>query len=62
MSIIDIKNLSFSYNKELVLENINLHVEQKEFLAIIGPWWRQKHTFKTYVGLFKTSKRQYKTF
>lgn len=37
MNIIDIKDLSFSYEKELILENINLHLKQKEFLAIIGP-------------------------
>jgi len=37
MSIIDIKNLSFSYEKDTILEDINLHIKQKEFLAIIGP-------------------------
>jgi zinc transport system ATP-binding protein len=37
MSIIEIKNLSFSYDKQKVLENINLTVEEKDFLAIIGP-------------------------
>lgn len=37
MNIIDIENLSFSYKKENILENINLHVKEKDFLAIIGP-------------------------
>ena len=37
MCIIDIKNLSFSYQKQKVLENINLCVEEGDFLAIIGP-------------------------
>ncbi|MEA3553633.1 MAG: ABC transporter ATP-binding protein [Campylobacterota bacterium] len=37
MSIISIKDLSFGYEKDLVLENINLNVEKKDFLAIIGP-------------------------
>jgi len=37
MSIIEIKNLSFSYHKQKVLENINLNIEEKDFLAIIGP-------------------------
>ena len=37
MLVIDIENLSFSYDKQLVLENINLTVEEKDFLAIIGP-------------------------
>ncbi len=37
MCIIDIKNLSFSYQKQKVLDNINLCVEEGDFLAIIGP-------------------------
>lgn len=37
MSVIEIKNLSFSYHKQKILENINLTVEEKDFLAIIGP-------------------------
>ena len=37
MSIIEIKNLSFSYEKQRILENINLCVQEKDFLAIIGP-------------------------
>jgi len=37
MSVIDIKDLSFAYDKQMILENINLSVEAKDFLAIIGP-------------------------
>jgi len=37
MSIIEIKNLTFSYDEQVVLENINLTVKEKDFLAIIGP-------------------------
>jgi len=37
MPVIEIQNLSFAYEKEPVLENINLTVEEKDFLAIIGP-------------------------
>ena len=37
MSIINIENLSFCYNKQKVLENINLSIEEHDFLAIIGP-------------------------
>ena len=37
MSIIEIKDLSFCYQKQKVLENINLNVKEKDFLAIIGP-------------------------
>jgi len=35
--IIEIKNLSFSYEKQKILENINLEVQERDFLAIIGP-------------------------
>lgn len=37
MSIIEIKNLSFSYDKQVILENVNLSVQENDFLAIIGP-------------------------
>lgn len=35
--IIEIKNLSFSYHKQKILEDINLEAYEKDFLAIIGP-------------------------
>ena len=35
-SILEIKNLSFSYDKELILEDINLQVHERDFLAFIG--------------------------
>jgi len=37
MTIIDIKDLDFAYSGEAVLENVNLSVRQKDFIAIIGP-------------------------
>ena len=37
MSVIDIKHLSFAYEKQMILKDINLNVEEKDFLAIIGP-------------------------
>jgi zinc transport system ATP-binding protein len=37
MSVIDIKNVSFAYDRQMILEDINLSVEEKDFLAIIGP-------------------------
>ena len=37
MAIIDIKNLSFAYNGETVLEDVNFSIQQKDFVAIIGP-------------------------
>jgi len=35
--ILEIQNLSFAYEKQKVLEDINLLVHEKDFLAIIGP-------------------------
>ncbi|WP_324173047.1 ABC transporter ATP-binding protein [Sulfurimonas sp.] len=37
MLVIEINNLSFAYDKELVLEDINLSVYDKDFLVLIGP-------------------------
>lgn len=37
MSVIEIKDLSFAYEKQTILDKINLRVEEKDFLAIIGP-------------------------
>jgi len=57
MSIIEIKNLTFSYDKQIVLENINLKVEEKDFLAIIGPNGGGKSTLlKTILGINKIKK------
>jgi len=36
-TIIEVRNLSFSYEKHLILESINLKVEKGDFLALIGP-------------------------
>lgn len=36
MPVVEIENLSFAYDKQTILENINLTVESKDFLAIIG--------------------------
>jgi len=37
MLAVEIKDISFAYEKQVVLENISLEVKQKDFLAIIGP-------------------------
>lgn len=36
-NIIEVKNVSFSYGKEIVLENINLNIHKGDYLGIIGP-------------------------
>jgi zinc transport system ATP-binding protein len=37
MPIIEIKNLDFAYNGEAVLQGVNLSVEQRDYVAVIGP-------------------------
>ncbi len=57
MSIIDIKDVSFAYDKQMILENINLSVEDKDFLAIIGPNGGGKSTLlKLILGILKPKK------
>jgi zinc transport system ATP-binding protein len=52
--LIDIKDLSFSYEKDKVLENINLTVSKKDFLAIIGPNGGGKSTLlKIILGIYR---------
>ncbi len=36
MSVIEIRDLSFSYDKQVILEDINLRVEEKDFLQQQG--------------------------
>ncbi len=51
---IKIKNLNFSYEKELVLQDINLEFNSCDFLAIIGPNGGGKSTLlKLILGLLK---------
>lgn len=53
-NLIDINNLSFSYNKSKVLEDINLSIKANDFLAIIGPNGGGKSTLlKLILGLVK---------
>ncbi len=63
MSVIDIKNVSFAYDKQMILENINLSVEERDFLAIIGPNGGGKSTLlKLILGLLKPQKGSISVF
>jgi energy-coupling factor transport system ATP-binding protein len=44
VKLIQISNLSFSYGKKAVLSNLNLSVEEGEFLGVIGPVGSGKST------------------
>ena len=55
--ILEIENLSFSYERQTVLKDINLKVYPKDFLAIIGPNGGGKSTLlKLILGINRTQK------
>ncbi len=61
--VIEIKNLSFCYHKQKILENINLTVEERDFLAIIGPNGGGKSTLlKLILGIHPIKDGSIKTF
>lgn len=54
MPIVEIDNVNFSYERELVLENVSLKVSKGDFLAILGPNGGGKTTLlKLILGLIK---------
>jgi zinc transport system ATP-binding protein len=56
-SIIEIQQLSYRYEKDMVLENINLTIPEGSFLAIVGPNGSGKSTLlKLILGLLKLQK------
>jgi zinc transport system ATP-binding protein len=62
-SIIEIKKLSYRYEKDTVLENINLTVPNGSFLAIVGPNGSGKSTLlKLILGLLKPQKGEIQLF
>ena len=61
--IILVENLSFSYEKQMVLEDINLTVNERDFLAIIGPNGGGKSTLlKLILGINSTKRGKVLTF
>ena len=52
MSAIDINGLNFSYGKSPVLTDVNLSIDENDFVAIIGPNGGGKSTLmRLMVGL-----------
>ena len=56
-AVVKVSNLSFSYDGQLVLEDVSLEVEKRDFLAIIGPNGGGKSTLlKLMMGILIPSK------
>jgi zinc transport system ATP-binding protein len=56
-SIIEVKKLSYRYEKDVVLEDINITIPSGSFLAIVGPNGSGKSTLlKLILGLLKPQK------
>jgi zinc transport system ATP-binding protein len=54
--IVDIKNLYFAYNGQVILENVSLDIRQGDFIAMIGPNGGGKTTLlKLMLGLLKVT-------
>ncbi len=63
MNAVEVKNLYFKYDKELILENINFKLKDKEFMAIIGPNGGGKSTLlKLLLGFLKPLKGDIKIY
>ncbi len=57
MPILELKNVSFGYTQNLVLENVNLKVEPGQFIGIIGVNGSGKSTLlKLILGILKPTK------
>jgi len=62
-SIISINGLTYSYEKENVLEDINLTIRKGSFIGIVGPNGSGKSTLlKLVLGLLKMQKGEIKLF
>lgn len=62
-TIIDLNNVSFAFNRNMVLENINLAIEKGEMIGIVGPNGGGKTTLlKLMLGLLKPSTGEIRIF
>ena len=62
-SVIEIRNLSFFYNGQTVLQDINFEVKEGDFLAMVGPNGGGKTTLlKIMLGLLSPGKGSVQVF
>ena len=63
LKAVEINNLSIKYNEQLVLKDINLSIEDKDFMAIIGPNGGGKSTIlKVILGILNPDNGGVKVF
>ncbi len=63
MKFFQISNLNYAYDEELVLKNINLSYDNKDFFSIIGPNGAGKSTLiKLILGLLESKKQNIEFF
>jgi len=63
VSAIDLKNISFFYSSHPILTNVNLTVEEQDFLAIMGPNGSGKTTLiKIILGILNPAQGTVKVF
>jgi zinc transport system ATP-binding protein len=61
--IIEIKNVNFTYERQRVLEDINMTIEQGSFVGLVGPNGSGKTTLlKCLLGLLKPQQGEIKLF
>ena len=57
MSLIELKNLSLGYGSNVVIKNININIEENDFVCVVGPNGSGKSTLiKGILGLIKPIK------
>lgn len=63
MNVLEVKNLYVNFGENVVLEDINITIAEKEFLGIIGPNGGGKTTFlNTILGIIKPAKGTVRIF
>src|SRR6185369_248838 len=50
--VLDFQNVSYSYNNQVIFQNLNLHINQGEKIGIIGPSGAGKSTILKLIALF----------
>ncbi|MBW1893269.1 MAG: ABC transporter ATP-binding protein [Deltaproteobacteria bacterium] len=62
-SHIEIRNVFFSYDKEVILENVNINIQKGDFAGIVGPNGGGKTTLlKLILGRLKPDRGEIKVF